>query len=120
MKKLLLGLTTILLLAACYSCSHDSKTAYAYRLKNAISEAYDTGEVEVKIINNNRLLVSLNDSGLYSHTPEEKREIAKAIGRMANELKTGESFQAGKVKFVTHSSLGVLSRTESQSFSIYN
>ncbi|MGB7786272.1 MAG: hypothetical protein WBL27_09240 [Salinimicrobium sp.] len=120
MKKLVSAVLITALLAACYSCSENSKFGFGYRLKNAISETYDTGEIQIKIINDEQLLVSLKDSDFYAHSSAEKQEISKAIGKMANDLKKGEPFKAGTVKFVTQSSLGVLSKTETVSYNMFD
>jgi hypothetical protein len=107
-----------ILLVSLFSCSEmTGEFNYMNRLKESISEKYETQKVEVNIKNNNELIVSLIDPKFDDYTPARKEQISREIGKLAQELREDkEKIKSGVVSFRDEESYGIVKKSSSVSF----
>lgn len=81
MKKICAVVLTVSLTTLIISCSggRGEKLRYVAQLTEAISEKYDAGQIEIKINNNETLIITLVNSDLKSSSPSDKRNMAIEI-----------------------------------------
>ena len=104
------------------SCSQLSgQFAYMMELRDAISEEYDTRQVEVNLKNKTVITVTFKDSKFEDFSGKRKEKISHDIGEMARNLAEGqEPFESGEVIFVTERNYGIAKTSESDSYSMFN
>lgn len=120
MKKTFTGIMTIFLITL-FSCSEVvGEFEYMDELKNAISEKYETGKVEINIKNNNELTVSFTDPKFDDYSSAKKERIALEIGKLAQELREGkEGIKTGVVNFRDEENYGVAETVNTVSFQMF-
>ncbi|MCP2045853.1 hypothetical protein [Pontibacter sp. HSC-36F09] len=118
-KYTLIVLTTLLIgLLGCSEMTGEFN--YMDRLKKSISAKYETDEVEINIKNNNELTVSLIDPKFHDFSPAKKEQIAREIGKLAQELREDkESIKSGVVNFRDEENYGIAKTSSTVSFQMY-
>ncbi|MBX0332267.1 hypothetical protein K3G39_03370 [Pontibacter sp. HSC-14F20] len=120
MKKYKSAILTILLITL-FSCSEMSgEFKYMNQLKKSIAEKYKTAEVEINIKNNNELTVSLIDPKFDDLSPAKKEQIAREIGKLAQELREDErTIKSGVVNFRDDEDYGVAKTSSTETYQMY-
>ncbi|WP_018478661.1 hypothetical protein [Pontibacter roseus] len=120
MKKCTSAILTILLISL-FSCSEmTGEFKYLNRLKESISEKYETEKVEVNIKNKNELTVSLTDPKFDDYSPAKKEYISREIGKLAQELREGkEKIKSGVVNFRDEANYGIAKTSSTVTFQMY-
>lgn len=119
MKLVLRTLTAVILVVACYSCSGVDKLNFARELQSAISKTYNTKDIQIKVVNHDKLLISLQDSDFGAQSSQEKQKISREIGKMANDLRKDEPFKSGTVNFIEETNLLVYHSTTTVSYNMF-
>lgn len=95
--------------------------SYMMKLRDAISEEYDTKQVEVNLRNKTEITVTFKDSKFEDYSGKRKEKISHDIGVLARNLGEGqESIESGEVIFVTEKNYGIAKTSESDSYSMFN
>lgn len=90
-----------------------------YKLKEAISENYDTDDIKINISKNNKnelLNILIEDSKFNNYSPKKKQNMANEIGEIALELR--KKVITGELTFVDKSNYGIVKTSKSDSYKI--
>ncbi|EJF09788.1 hypothetical protein O71_12904 [Pontibacter sp. BAB1700] len=120
MRKYTFVFLTMLLISL-LSCSEmGGELNYMNRLKKSISEKYETDKVEINIKNKSELTVSLVDSKFDDYSPAKKEQVAREIGKLAQELREDkEPIKTGVVNFRDEENYGIAKTSSTVSFQMY-
>ena len=104
------------------SCSQLSgEFTYMMNLRDAISEEYDTRQVEVNLKNKTEITVTFKDSKFEDFSGKRKEKISHDIGEMARELQEDrEPVKTGVVIFVSEKNYGIAKTSESDSYNMFD
>ncbi|WP_207509129.1 hypothetical protein [Telluribacter humicola] len=119
MKRIAVILTVSLVsLFGCSEINGDLK--FMHDLKNSISEAYKTKDIEVTIVNKTALKVLLKDSKFDDYSSDKKVSISRDIGKLANSLRENkEFFTMGVVEFIDEENYPLVKKSSSESYNMY-
>lgn len=88
-------------------------------LKEVLRERY-TPELEMSILNQEDLTVTLIGAGYKDYSPGEKQEIAREIGQLAVSIDEEQpKFKSGVVEFVENSRFLVVSISHKESYNMF-
>lgn len=120
MKKHTSVVLTIFI-TALFSCSEVAgEFTYMNRLKEAISEKYETEKIEINIKNDDELIVSLIDPKFDEYSETKKERISREIGQLAQELREDkETIKSGLVNFRDEENYGVVKASSTETFKMY-
>ena len=89
-------------------------------LKEVLTERYASEKLEISIINQEELTVTLIGAGYKDYSPDEKQEIAREIGQLAVSIDEEQpKFKSGVVEFVENSRFLVVSISHKESYDMF-
>ncbi|MCK0148175.1 hypothetical protein MWU78_21185 [Arenibacter sp. F26102] len=90
------------------------------QLKKSISEKYEPEKVDIKIKNNDELIVSLIDHKFDDYSPARKEQISREIEKLAQELrKDKETIKSGVVNFRDEGNYGIAKTSSKETFQMF-
>lgn len=103
------------------SCSKASnEIMFMNSLKNDISKIYNIERVDIKIMDQNDIKISLIDSRFNNYSSEEKQKIAKQIGELVIELRKDMSkIKTGELTFTDESNYLIVKTSKTESFNLF-
>ena len=117
MKKAFLILLAVGLFQSCAEVS--GSIEYMKELNEAIDQKYDFEEVNLSM-DLNSLTVSLVDESFADYSVEQKKEVAREIGKMARRIKKNQpDLTDASVKFVSEKKVGPVKMSDSESFLMF-
>lgn len=120
MKRSFLAAVIVLTTVFFSSCAEVSGSIqYMKELNEAITEKYDFEDVNLTM-DLNSLTVSLIDERFENYTPDQKKELAIEIGRLARSIKKNQpDLKDAKVTFVDETKVGPVKMSDSESFPMF-
>ncbi|MGE5944976.1 MAG: hypothetical protein ACM31G_11620 [Flavobacteriales bacterium] len=120
MKKLPLTLFFLFLITLSSCSKEKGEFIYMLNLKNDISKTYNINRVDIKMLNEDAITITLIDSRFNNYSSEKKQKLAKQIGILVTELRGDMiKIKKGELIFTDESNHLIVKTTKSESFNIF-